>query len=281
MDIYDSEGHVIPVGGGDVVVNEITKIYEVKGVAHRGLSSEAPENTLPAYKAAKEDGFKYAETDVCFTSDNVPVLLHDITINRTARNADGSYISNTIPISSITYQQALTYDFGIWKGNQFAGTKIPTFEQFMKLCRDIALHPYIELKDTATFTLERIRGLVDTVIKMDMLDSVTWISFSKSWLEFVKTVNPYARLGFLDGWPSQTSISNALGLRNGHNEVFLDFDLSRLDTAVINNCIASQLPIEVYTVDNSSTILNANAYISGFTSNSLDAPKVLLDNYLN
>lgn len=90
-------------------------VKTVNSVNHRGYNTIAPENTLPAYKLSRKMGFECVETDVAFTSDGVAVLLHDGTINRTARNADGTSISSSIDIGSITYDQALDYDFGIWK----------------------------------------------------------------------------------------------------------------------------------------------------------------------
>jgi glycerophosphoryl diester phosphodiesterase len=94
--------------------------------------------------------------DVAFTSDNVPVLLHDTTINRTARTADGAAISTTIDISSITYAQALEYDFGIYKGSQYAGLKIPKLQDVLIYLRqknccailDLLGHTYTQAQYT-------------------------------------------------------------------------------------------------------------------------------------
>ena len=69
---------------------------------------------MSAVKLAKQKGFKYVEVDVGFTSDNIPVLLHDDTINRTARNTDGTELSASVSISSITYAEASSYDYGVW-----------------------------------------------------------------------------------------------------------------------------------------------------------------------
>ena len=57
----------------------------MRSINHRGYNKIAPENTIPAYALSKENGYKYVETDVRFTSDGIPVLLHDVSINRTAR----------------------------------------------------------------------------------------------------------------------------------------------------------------------------------------------------
>ena len=91
----------------------------VRSINHRGYNTVAPENTLPAYELSKENGFQFVETDIAFTKDGVPVLLHDAEINRTARNADGSEPDRMIEIRKITYEEALVFDFGIWKGEAY------------------------------------------------------------------------------------------------------------------------------------------------------------------
>jgi len=53
-------------------------------VAHRGYSGQYPENTLLAYEAAYEQGARFMELDLQMTSDNQPVLHHDISLQRMA-----------------------------------------------------------------------------------------------------------------------------------------------------------------------------------------------------
>ena len=60
------------------------KESSMRSVAHRGFSAEAPENTLPAFLLAWQQGFQYVEADIQFTADGCPVLLHDMWIDRTS-----------------------------------------------------------------------------------------------------------------------------------------------------------------------------------------------------
>lgn len=92
--------------------------------AHKGVSTENPENTMPAFIAAKEQGYGIIELDVGITKDKKFVLLHDESINRTARDAEGQRLDDTVLISELTYEEAIAYDFGIWFSKKFEGTKI-------------------------------------------------------------------------------------------------------------------------------------------------------------
>ena len=70
--------------------------------AHRGVSTEYPENTLCALRAAARQGYGMVEVDPRFTADGHCVLLHDPTLNRTARNADGTPLSQPTPLDSLS-----------------------------------------------------------------------------------------------------------------------------------------------------------------------------------
>ena len=187
---------------------------EVKAIAHRGYSIGAPENTLPAYTMAKEKGFNYAECDVSFTKDGVAVLLHDSTIDRTS-DGEGR-------IENLTYEEVLQYDFGSWFSEEYKGLKIPTFIEFIDLCKKINLHPYIELKSNGNYTQDQITNLVNIIEEKEMKGKVTWISFDYDYLVFVKEADDTARLGLLSSQFEDEDLELAISLRTGKNEVFLD-----------------------------------------------------------
>lgn len=52
------------------------------GYAHRGFAPDGAENTMPAFRAAYQLGFRQLETDVRVTADGVPVLFHDPVLDR-------------------------------------------------------------------------------------------------------------------------------------------------------------------------------------------------------
>ena len=52
-------------------------------LAHRGGGTLAPENTIAAIKVGLEHGFRGVEFDAMLAADQVPVLMHDPTLERT------------------------------------------------------------------------------------------------------------------------------------------------------------------------------------------------------
>ena len=101
--------------------------------SHRGGVYYTPENTMPAFRAALDSKFEQIETDPQFTKDNVIVLMHDSTINRTCRHEDGSIIETPLRVCDLTYSELLRYDAGIHKGMQFRGTRVPRLEELLQL----------------------------------------------------------------------------------------------------------------------------------------------------
>jgi glycerophosphoryl diester phosphodiesterase len=69
----------------------------IPAVAHRGGTERYVENTLNAFRDAGNRGVLSWETDVRFTADDVPVLLHDDTLDRTT-DAAGPVADVTAPV---------------------------------------------------------------------------------------------------------------------------------------------------------------------------------------
>lgn len=177
---------------GNEKVDYVThlKPNRIINMAHRGaMPSEVPENTLPAYVRAGAMGFDYIEVDLRFTSDGVPVSLHDETINRTARNADGSAISGTISIADITYEQTLNYVFCGDLYDTYPDVTIPTVEEAVSLCKAMGVGVCFDLYPMLTTAdIELIYAILD---KYNMRDNV--IMSSSTYANVLAVVNYYPK----------------------------------------------------------------------------------------
>lgn len=70
----------------------------VAALAHRGFSLEGLENSMKAFQAAVDLGFRYVETDAHGTVDGVAVALHDATLDRTT---DGTGDVSALPWETV------------------------------------------------------------------------------------------------------------------------------------------------------------------------------------
>lgn len=130
---------------------------KIKSIARLGYNisdnGTPPENSIEGYKAALEHGYDIMLANVRWTSDHVPVALHDLSINSVARNSDGTALSDTVNINEITLNDADSYDFGIIKGAKYAGTKIMRIADFVDWCIKKGVYIFLEIKiDGATVT---------------------------------------------------------------------------------------------------------------------------------
>lgn len=111
--------------------------------AHGGVSSDYPENTMAAFRAAVEQGYNYIEFDPKYTSDGEIVILHDNTLNRTARRtADGSSLEKQTEINKLTLSEAQSFEYGSWFDGCFKGERLPLLTDLL----DLAVKTGIPLK---------------------------------------------------------------------------------------------------------------------------------------
>ncbi len=94
--------------------------------AHRGLSSIAPENTMAAFRLARELGIPGVELDVHLTSDGKLAVFHD---HSTARIAGTALDLERSPMKELSL-----LDLGSWKGSNWKGERMmelnELFEEF-------------------------------------------------------------------------------------------------------------------------------------------------------
>lgn len=258
LPITYQEEEVIDTQSEKYIVGSLSQKMNI--ICHRGYKKLAPENSAAAFRLAKQKGYNIVETDIKYTKDGVPVLLHDFTINRVARNADGTEIKEPIDIGTITYEEVLKYDFGIYKSEEFKGTKILTLVDFLKLCKEIDLKVYLHIfagKET------HIRGLYDLVNEYGMKDKVTWFSYSDTLLKYVRDYDHNARLELIVDSVTTESISKAEELKKYGNPVVIDSNTYTRDE--IDLCKNANIPLEVYWINYLDIIQSLDSYISGVT----------------
>lgn len=120
-------------------------------VAHRGLLRHAPENTLANFRACLELRLGF-EFDVAMTLDGHLVCIHDDTVERTS---DG-----TGEVAELTLDQIRRLDAGTWFDTKFAGEKIPTIDEVLKLVCEYRQHDLLIAVDL------KAEGVEEQVVRL-------------------------------------------------------------------------------------------------------------------
>src|SRR5271170_5918738 len=97
-------------------------------IAHRGARADAPENTLSSLMFARDEGAAWVEFDVKITSDGVPILLHDDTLDRTT---NGSGI-----VADKMWAEIKTLDAGNSFDARFKGERVPHLAEALRCVLD-------------------------------------------------------------------------------------------------------------------------------------------------
>ena len=144
--------------------------------AHRGLSNRYPENTVLAFReAGKVPCYFGMETDVQMTKDGVLVCMHDYTIDRTT--------NGTGKVSDYTWKELRKFwiDGGTgWNDKYTHKLRIPTFKEYLKVCKKANLVPYVELK---LLTPEGIKKTIEMLHDMGFEGKYVLTSFKWSYLK--------------------------------------------------------------------------------------------------
>ena len=157
-------------------------------MAHRGLSADAPENTLYAFSDAISAGADFIELDVQQTRDGVLVVMHDSNLKRTTGVNKN--------IWDVDYADIQNLDAGSWFDPAYANARIPTLEETLQFV-DKRARLNIEIKPTkhGSDTLEQ--DVAELITRYQYTDACYVTSFSYGSLKKVKEVNPEIRTGYL------------------------------------------------------------------------------------
>lgn len=210
-------------------------------VAHRG-GHGAPENTLASLRKAIEVGFWGVEFDVQLTNDDVWVVIHDTTVDRTGRNADGTKATGTV--AQMFYAQLMELDFGSYFSKAYANERIPTLDQMLHMSRHGQVVPFIEIKG-GPWTDVQIKSLVDKVKEWKMLDKCVIIAFDLEHLEKVRAYSKTVPLGYLSKTFDQGIIDATEKLGNA----FCNIKYDAITKEMLDKAKEKDLNVSAWTVN--------------------------------
>jgi glycerophosphoryl diester phosphodiesterase len=212
-----------------------------KIIGHRGLAAIAPENTIAAFQQAIMKGVSGIEFDVQLSLDQIPVIFHDITLERTT-NGFGLVREKTL-------QQLKQLDAGSRFSDEFQGQSIPTFTEVLTLLGNNNLHIYPEIKATETWSDLDIQNLIETIIKYNYTQRCTIISFDQSFLTKVHQLNHNIKIGYNSANLADYQSSFKLALKTNNPLLIIQYNLLLDQPQIFQECETNNITIIAWTVD--------------------------------
>ena len=157
-------------------------------IAHRGASTDAPENTIAAFELALEQGADGIELDVHLSRDDHLVVIHDFTVERTTDGAG--------PVRAHTVRELKRLDAGGWHHRRFRGQRVQTLHVVLERFRGRTRF-WVELKGGAAL-YPGIEDRVASALEIyDVVDRTLVQSFDHEALGRIRAASPQIRLGAL------------------------------------------------------------------------------------
>ena len=233
-------------------------------IAHRGASQVAPENTLAAFRAAKEQGVNWVEFDVSLLGDMTPVVHHDATLDR-CTDAEG-------PLAQISASDLATIHAGKLYGATFAQEKLPNLDAVLDLLDATGMYANLEMKlhgsapgtlaDAVHFALSMRPWSVKRIIVS---------SFDHDELAALRSCMPEVAIAALWEQPPCDFRRTLSELQ----AAALHLSYAYLSQGLLQEAISYGYDVRVYTVNNPSVMAPFRAF--GLTSVITDHPPLFLN----
>lgn len=236
---------------------------------HQGYSNEYTTgyNLANSYYESFKQGYKYAECDVKFTLDNIPVCSHD-----------ASFVSGgqTIIIAETNYDDLIQYDY-------FNGNHISSLDDVMANCKKYGLTLQLDAL-SGVWTDIQWTNLFKVINKYQMKDYVMYSAGNNTIISKVLSFDSKAKciMNVTDVDNIQNNIITAHNNKNGKNKFILAINhelITPEELATLNENLEEDIYIGVWTIDDLTTLLNYLPYAYMITTNKI-IPSDIINSYL-
>ncbi|WP_225742981.1 glycerophosphodiester phosphodiesterase [Marinilactibacillus sp. Marseille-P9653] len=215
--------------------------------AHRGFSSQFPENTMLAFEKAVEAGADGIELDVQLTRDKEVVIFHDDTLERLT-NGTGT-------LRNFTLAELQQLSIGSQKCEEVLGQQIPTLREYLNWVSDTELLTNIELKTASGDPTGLEQKVLELIDLFNVKEKIIISSFHVENMSRVKQLDSEIQTGLLVIDCDEKTVQKALELEMD----YLHPLASKLDKTVIEHINKLNLKINTWTINEVSDLQKANA----------------------
>ena len=240
-----------------------SKFILPKLIGHRGVKNLKPENTLESITKAFDLGLECVEIDVKVSKDNIPLLLHDDTLDRTT---NGSGL-----VCNFTFDQINQLDAGYFFYNSKTDIKVPNLSSVLDLIKRKQKYLNIELKPNKNYEKLNVENTLQAINKISY-DKIYFSSFDLLSCITLKETAPHLQCGFLNHDFTKFNINETIDICKKYNFFSCGINLNLFSNSVVNQFVENEIQVTVYADSNISEVQAQNLWSNKVTSIFIDDP---------
>lgn len=203
-------------------------------------------------------------------TDSGKTSLINLNDDQSAEKSTGTDASGIANAENATENAEGREDGKTANNNQTGQTRrnIAEFGEFLDVCKELGLFPYIELKEG---TRSQVISLVSSVDKRGMTYDVRWTSFHSRLLEYVSFRHPRSNFALLTRTVTNAKIDTAISIASGGGDIFLGLEAAKATWAAVGKCQEAGMPLGAWTLRDEREIGAYDHFVSSFTLDGLHA----------
>ncbi|MBQ8783368.1 MAG: hypothetical protein IJZ57_06305 [Clostridia bacterium] len=204
--------------------------------AHRGVHALAPENSLPSFEEAVNNGYYSAECDIQLTKDNKWVVIHNAEVD--------DRFCQFGKIADLTLEELKTFSY-CWGANlwKYKDTRIPTLEEYLDVFVGTDTRPQIEI---GIENYDMLYSIVDAISERGLDDQAMILTYNLKQLKAIHELNPDIELWYMVEKMTPEVIAEAKQL--GDN-VWLSSGYENNTEEDINRALSENINFSLFTVN--------------------------------
>ena len=240
-----------------------SKFILPKLIGHRGVKDLKPENTLESILTAFDLGLECVEIDVKVSKDNIPLLLHDDSLDRTT---NGSGL-----VCDFTFDEINKLDAGYYFYKSNTEIKVPSLKSVLDLVKKKQKYLNIELKPNKNYEELNVKKVLQE-IKQTSNDKIYFSSFDLLSCVSLKDSAPHLLCGFLNDDFNKVNINETIDICKKYNFFSCGINLNLFNSSIINQFIENDIQVTVYSDNNITEAQAQNLWSNNVTSIFVDDP---------
>ncbi len=234
-----------------------------KLIGHRGVKDLKPENTIESISAAFDLGLDCVEVDVKISKDNIPLLLHDDTLNRTT--------NGTGLVCNFTFDEITKLDAGSYFYKSKTEIKVPSLKEVIDLVKNRQKYINIELKPNKNLEKLNVKKVLQD-IKQASYHKIYFSSFDLSSCLYLKESAPDLLCGFLNDDFNKININDTIDICKKFNFFSCGINLNFFSNFIVKKFLENEIQVTVYADKNISRSEANNLWNNKVNSIFIDDP---------